>query len=537
MRTIHVRRFLVSSAVLVGLLIGCGSTENSGGSLPEEAGVDAGGAPLDGATTDAAALDAAANADGDAALNDGGPLAPVLAKVGVPGKILLRGMVLTPDTAFAGEVLVEDDLITCVAASCAASAGAATASIVETNGVILPGMIDAHNHVQFDIMDETDWTPLTVSTNHTQWVNEARYSAMVDVKQYLGGEGASPVDLKCEIYKYGSLKGLVAGTTSLVGAPTFANSKCYGTLARPIDQNTNGLGVDKVSIATLFPDTPAADGICNSFADTSTDAYLVHVAEGTDQTALNEFNKLITVSTVDGCLLNPKTTIVNGIALGAAELTIMATNGMGLVWSPRSNIFLYGGGVDLTKTANIPLAVTKGINISIGADWSIGGSQSLLDELRYADNVDNTTFGNVLSPKMLVQMATSNAAKNLGLSTKIGSLAVGLKADIMVVSGNAALPYDAVLAAHARVMVNGVPLVGAPALKAIAPSTPACETLDVCGVSKFICVAAPGGTVANKLGQTFAEIKSALAQGLTDYDALNLSAYKFAPLTPVVRCP
>jgi hypothetical protein len=197
--------------------------------------------------------------------------------------------------------------------------------------------------------------------------------------------------------------------------------------------------------------------------------------------------------------------------------------------------------VDLTKTANIPLAITKGINVSIGADWSIGGSQNLLDELRYADNVDNTTFGNVLSPKMLVQMVTSNAAKNLGLSGKIGSLAVGLKADIMVVSGNAAAPYDAVLAAHARdvqlVMVNGVPLVGAPALKAIAPSTPACETLDVCGVSKLICVAKASAVPSDKFGQTFADIKSALAQALTDYDALNLSAFKFAPLTPVVRCP
>ncbi|MEO7091941.1 MAG: amidohydrolase family protein, partial [Polyangiales bacterium] len=167
-------------------------------------------------------------------------------------------------------------------------------------------------------------------------------------------------------------------------------------------------------------------------------------------------------------------------------------------------------------------------------------SQNMLDELRFADKVDNASWGNILTPKMLVQMATINGAKNLGLSAKIGSLAVGLKADIMVISGDVSAPYDAVLAARPRdvqlVMVGGVALVGALPLQPIAPSSPACETLDVCCATKFICVAASGGTTTNKFGQTFAEIQGALSKGLTDYDAMGLTAYKFAPLTPVVRC-
>ena len=95
----------------------------------------------------------------------------------------------------------------------------------------------------------------------------------------------------------------------------------------------------------------------------------------------------------------------------------------------------------------------------------------------------------------------------------------------------AARPRDVQL-----VMVGGVALVGAPALQPIAPASPACELLDVCCATKFVCVAASGGTPTNKFGQTFAEIQAALSKGLTDYDALALTAYKFAPLTPVVRC-
>ena len=478
---------------------------------------------------------------GDAAPADAGtPLGAVLEKTGVAGKVLLKGMVVTPDTAFAGEVLVEGDIITCVAASCAASAGSATASVVQTNGIILPGMIDAHNHILFDIMDETDWSPTKSYMNHNQWTAEPRYSAMVDAKQYLNGEAGSTADLGCEMDKYGELKGLVAGTTSIVGAANPTNRACYGTLARTIDQTPNGLGADKIQVATLFPATSAADGVCGNFTDGSTDAYLIHIAEGVDATALAEFTKLGTITTTDNCLYNPKTTIVHGTALGTTELTTMATNSMGLVWSPRSNVFLYGAGIDLTKTTNIPFAISKGINVSIAPDWSMGGSQNMLDELRFADKVDNTAWGNILTTKMLVQMATSNAAKNLGLSAKLGSIAVGLKADLMVISGDPAAPYDAVLAARPRdvqlVMVGGVALVGALPLQPIAPSSPACETLDVCCATKFICVAAPGGTTTNKFGQTFAEIQTALSTGLSSYDALGLTTYKFAPLTPVVRC-
>src|SRR5204862_6914379 len=110
--------------------------------------------------------------------------------------------------------------------------------------------------------------------------------------------------------------------------------------------------------------------------------------------------------------------------------------------------FLYGWGTDFTKTANIPLALSKGINVALAPDWSIGGSQNLLDELRFADLVDNTAWGDQISPQMLVEMVTTHAAAALGLETVLGSLAPGMKADIMVIGGDTCSPYDALLAAH-----------------------------------------------------------------------------------------
>src|SRR5262249_28504597 len=154
--------------------------------------------------------------------------------------------------------IVGDSLV-CVAASCDAAPASSTATIVDTNGIILPGLIDAHNHVLYDVFDADDWTPSTVYTNHHQWGSEPRYKALVDAKQYLNGESGSPLDLGCELDKYGELKGLIAGTTSIQGSATPTNKACYGSLARTIDQTSNGLGKDSIQTATIFPSTSSAD--------------------------------------------------------------------------------------------------------------------------------------------------------------------------------------------------------------------------------------------------------------------------------------
>lgn len=465
----------------------------------------------------------------------------VIEMQGDPTRLLLKGTVATPTTVLPqGEVLVENNLITCVAASCSDQPGAQGASVVNTNGIIMPGMIDTHNHILFDIFDEDDWVPEQQYTNHDQWPNEDRYGAMVDTKQYLNGESGSPAELSCEMVKFGEMKGLIAGTTSIQGSPGAANRACYGSLARTIDQSANDLDDDKIQTATIFPSQSSADGVCTNFGDGDTDAYVIHIGEGVDQTALDEFFDLGTVTTVPECLYSPKTTLVHATALGPAELATVAANGMSISWSPKSNVFLYGSGTDLTKTTDIPTALDLGINVALSPDWSLGGSQNLLDELRFADNLDNEMWGDRISPAMLAEMVTINAARALGLEAVLGSLEPGKRADIMVIRGDGSAPFDALLAARpkdvALVLVDGRVLYGDAGLVALGPADPGCEMMDICCASKFACIAEVSATPDDKLGQSFAEIEAALNQGLQDYDDMDLTEWDFAPLPPVVKC-
>ncbi|MEM1028775.1 MAG: amidohydrolase family protein [Myxococcota bacterium] len=504
-------------------------------------------AACDGGGSAAGGDDDGTGAGGSGGGGAAGPDA-VIEQMGDPNRILLKGRVLTPDDAMAGEVLIEDDLITCVAPSCAAEPGAATATVIETNGIIMPGMIDSHNHVLFNIFDEQDWTPVMTHGDADDWTNpnlEPGYAAVLDAKQYINGEMGSPVNLTCEMNKYGELKALVAGTTSVLGAAkNGGNLVCYRTVARTIDGTANGLCgnwppqscPDRMRVHSILPSNASAQSACDNIGAGSTSAYVAHRGEGINQTALNQFEDLRTDTNPEGCLFHPATTLVHATAFGDPELTEMAQNGMRISWSPRSNVFLYGGGTDLSATTDIPLALSKGITVALSPDWSLGGSANLLEELKFADLVDNSEWSDTLSPAMLVDMVTRKAAEVLSLEAEIGQLAVGFKADVTVVGGDVNTPFSSVIAADPGdvrlVIVDGRIMYGDDQLEPAAPQTPGCESVPICGRNKFLCVAIDDNS--QKFDQTLGDIEMALDQALMDYDTANSTA--FFPLPALAEC-
>jgi 5-methylthioadenosine/S-adenosylhomocysteine deaminase len=459
--------------------------------------------------------------------------------------ILLIGTVVTPDTAFDGQVLVEKNLITCAApgTACAKKPAAKTAVVVDTHGgIIAPGLIDTHNHILFDVFDGDDWLPAKLYQNHDQWPGEAKYELMIEAKHCLAHDAlGKPAwcpkkytgqnNLRCELDKYGEMKGVVAGTTTIVGLAGAGSSKCFGSLARTIDSTSNELGYDGIQALTIV--TPErANRVCENFASGATKALLIHIAEGVDEKSRVEFDKLGSSTADANCLYAPQTTITHGTALTAKELGIMGKAGMKLTWSPASNVALYG------TTTDIPTALAAGVEVSLAPDWSMGGSVNMLDEMRFAAKWDKAHFGHILSSKEIVLMATKNPARAIGLADKVGQIKAGYAADLFVIAGDRKKPYDAILAATPKTvmltMVNGVILYGDAPYKSASQST-GCETLSVCGKKKFACVAREGAK--EELDQTFASVVSSLSAALVEVDALTKSdGVNFAPIAPLATC-
>jgi 5-methylthioadenosine/S-adenosylhomocysteine deaminase len=128
-------------------------------------------------------------------------------------------------------------------------------------------------------------------------------------------------------------------------------------------------------------------------------AFLIHLSEGghQDASAAREF-----VMLKGRGLLVPGVALIHGGGLQPANFVEMAAHGVSLIWSPRSNLELYG------STADVAAAKAAHVKIALAPDWSPTGSDGLLAELNYAAAWNDTQNPHLFSDRELVAMATSS---------------------------------------------------------------------------------------------------------------------------------
>ena len=132
--------------------------------------------------------------------------------------------------------------------------------------------------------------------------------------------------------------------------------------------------------------------------------------------------------------------LIHGIATDRDDYAVMREFDVTLVWSPRSNLALYG------QTVDIAGALEQGVRLALSTDWSPSGSFTMREEVRCARRVAEEA-GVALSSELLWRMSTGNGAYALGLEDWYGAIEPGLRADLTLVKYTGGDPYDAVLTA------------------------------------------------------------------------------------------
>ena len=417
-----------------------------------------------------------------------------------PSKTVISGTLVTPDEVFDGDLVIDGDRITCAAASCPTPDGATRITI--TNAFIFPGFVDAHNHVAYNVLAR--WTPPKLYQRRSQWQAAKAYQDFKRPYNDLINKG-----LFCEMVKYGEVKALLSGITTIQG--TAPNNLCFRTLIRNAE-NQNELGLPANHIRTFILDIRSFEGAINWSV---TKSFAVHIAEGVrgDPPSRQEFATLTSKG-----LLASGTAIIHGAAFEATEFQQMAAVGAKLIWSPRSNLVLYG------QTTNIPAARQAGVEVSLGVDWNPTGSDHIFDELRTAAEVNEEDFDGTIPDSDWIKMITVNPARALALQEQVGRLVPGLKADITVLRSQQSDPTKSLLGAHLQdvqmVWVGGNLLYANKAiLDKVKPGQ--CEALLVHGSQKRVCVKDMQHAVP-KATETLAQIREVLQ---SNYPLL-------APLTP-----
>ena len=391
-----------------------------------------------------------------------------------------------------GSVLIDlgaqNGRILCAGCDCEAMTGDDTARLVCPDSVLTPGLINPHDHL--------GWALNSPSLPEGNERYDHRHDWRKGKRQH-NRISAGPSNNGREAVLYGELRMLMGAATSIAG------STSTDDLLRNLDSNSQngGLGSASADYRT-FPLGDSDGALIASGCDAynidnesrlNSLVYLPHISEGIDAEARNEFACLSGEAGVD--LIASNTSIIHGIGLTPSDIVSVAQDGASLVWSPRSNIQLYG------HTAPVVAYANAGVNISLGTDWTPSGSMNMLRELRCADLLNHSYYGSFFTDRQIWQMATRNAAISLGVGAQLGVIAEGFIADLALIHRQGRGAYRAVIDASPEsiglVLRGGEVLYGDASL--VSALRDSCESLEVCGSSKEACVQGDAGVSLSAL--------------------------------------
>jgi cytosine/adenosine deaminase-related metal-dependent hydrolase len=305
---------------------------------------------------------------------------------------------------------------------------------------VTPGLIDLHNHLAYNTLPL--WVGRTEPyTTRYQWPRAATYQRDVSNPAQALGIAAPAAALR-----FAEVKAVVGGVTAIQGSPTVTRA-FPGWMLRNIEKEQFGTG-QRIYQSVLPASGDALDAASRRLADGRTFVY--HLAEGTGDELRAEFTMLDDHACVRDGLVG-----IHATSLTGADFATWRDRGGGaIVWSPFSNLWLYGG------TTDVIAAREAGLRVCLGSDWTPSGTRNVLGELKVAKRWNTSALGGRLSALELVEMVTANPGDTLAAPWQVttGRLVPQALADLAVFAPLHSDPYVSVLRAnerHVRLVVIG----------------------------------------------------------------------------------
>ncbi|HEY7115382.1 MAG TPA: amidohydrolase family protein [Tepidisphaeraceae bacterium] len=366
------------------------------------------------------------------------------------GRLALKGRIVTMAdhrVIERGVVYVDSGVIVAVQeAGAPAPAGFTTASMIDTRGTVYPGLIELHNHLSYNALRL--WDVPAKYTNRDQWAGIAEYRKRVSGPMSVIGPRP---DLVPSLVRYVECKALLGGTTTTQGISLSANPG-IGRYYRGIVRNVEETGEDALPDATTrIGDVESKDRGKFLKRLNQSSCLLLHLSEGKDDAAREHFLALKGDDgewAISGALAG-----IHSAGLHEEDFDVLAARGGAMVWSPLSNLLLYG------DTALVDAAKAAGVRIGLGADWSPSGSKNILGEVKAA-KAWSALKGGLFSDEEIIAMVTTTAANILSWDRALGSIEVGKKADLLVLGPQTGDPYATLIGAKETdielVVINGL---------------------------------------------------------------------------------
>ena len=306
---------------------------------------------------------------------------------------------LGPHERVSASLAVADGRIASILSDASASPG----DLDLTGYLLLPGLINGHDHLEFALFPRLGKGPYPDSA---AWAHDIQAHDRDTIGRH------KQVPLQTRLW-WGGLRNLLCGAT------TVCHHNPYHPELRdpafPIHVLARYGWAHSLAFA---PSIPAA------LKETGPDEpFFLHACEGISPGAARELAQLDALGALDG-----RTVLIHGLALDHDGAALLNRRGASLVVCPSSNAFLFG--------QTPPELVVRSVErLLLGSDSPLTASGDFLDELRFASTLH-------LQSEQLYRMVTDRPAPILRLTEDEGALRSGARADCIAVRGRPGSPAD-----------------------------------------------------------------------------------------------
>jgi cytosine/adenosine deaminase-related metal-dependent hydrolase len=280
-------------------------------------------------------------------------------------------------------------------ASFSSTSDAGCAEIDLSGFLVMPGLINAHDHLEFALFPRLADPPYR---NYIDWGEDIHknFSALIAKHR------AVPKEVRVW---WGGIRNLLSGVTTV----------SHHNPLRPELQKSD-FPVKVVSKYGWAHSLELGGDLRAARAATPEGGpFIVHACEGVDELARKELWGLDQLG-----LLDANAVLVHGLAIDHIGVALMRARGSSLVVCPSSNQFLFEKLPDMSLFSKVK-------NVALGNDSPLTAEGDLLDEIRFAMRFCR------ISPQMAYRMVTTAPAAILRLHDTEGSIKESGVADLIAV--------------------------------------------------------------------------------------------------------
>jgi 5-methylthioadenosine/S-adenosylhomocysteine deaminase len=353
-----------------------------------------------------------------------------------------------------GFVAVQDGVIRAVGQARQPAELPAAREVLDAGGnLVMPGLVNTHCHAPMvwfrglaDDLPLQEWLTQKIFPVEGGWLNEDRiyWGTLLAAAEMIRGGTTTVADsyfFESEVRRalaQAGLRTVVAQGVLDFPFPGVPDPKDnLSNAARFLDSGADFPGLITSSVFCHTPYTCGPETLQGAKALTRQAGvpFFTHVAETRREVEeLRAQTGLGPAAYLDSLgILDELTVVVHGVWLRPEDLEILAARGVKVSHCPESNLKLASG------VAPVQALLDRGMTVGLGTDGAASNNNlDLWGEMSLAARLHKVWQGDptLLPAQQVVALATREGAKVLALGDRVGTLAPGKQADLIVVDVN-----------------------------------------------------------------------------------------------------